>query len=151
MKTLDETENNTDMAKEVRSNSFGWTIKTLSTKLDNQLLSGLKPLKLSLHQFAILMTLLEQDGMHQAEIGRKIAMPRYATTRNLDKLENYGYIQRKRHEISNRSHHIYLTSKGKSIGPDLFSLVNKTNNEILAALSDKEKKRIVALLKKLLE
>ncbi len=58
----------------------------------------LAPLGLSKGQFAIIITLLENEGVTQAEIGQKILMPGYATTRNIDKLELYELLERQHHK-----------------------------------------------------
>ena len=121
----------------------------ISIKLDNEMISGLKPIGLSLGQFAIMMTLLERDGIQQVEIGEKIFMPRYATTRNLNKLEELGYIKRHKHETSGRSHCIYLTSKGRKLAPELYSLVKSVNQRLLSPLTNKEINNFVATLSKL--
>lgn len=82
---------------------------------------------LNLGKFAILMTLLEGDGITQAEIGKRLSMPGYATTRNIDVLDKNGLLERHKNETSRRSFCIRLTSKGEALGPELFSMVKSVN------------------------
>jgi DNA-binding MarR family transcriptional regulator len=96
----------------VRLGSYGWYLKILGTWMDNKMNEELAPLGLSLNQFAIIMTILEQEGLTQSEIGQRVMQPSYATTRNIDKLESLGYVKRQRHEGCRRSYHIRNRSPG---------------------------------------
>lgn len=99
----------------MRVGSSGWYLKILGTWLDNQINERLKPLGLNLSQFTIIMTLLEKDGLTQVEVSRKVMLPTYATTRNIDKLESLGYVERQKHESSRRSIRVRLTEPEKGL------------------------------------
>ncbi len=136
-------------ASEIRKSSTGWLIKSLGAWLDDQMDIRLTPPGLSRGQFAIIMTLLENDGMIQAEIGRKILMPGYAITRNIDKLELNGLVKRQRHKSSRRAHSICLTKAGRELAPALFSIVKDVNRAFLESIDDKDKKELNEILSKL--
>lgn len=125
-------------------------LKRLSAALDAQMSNELQRLDLNLGQFAVLMTLLEAEGLTQTEIGRKIAMPGYATTRTLDALEEKQYVERRTDERSRRSHRIYLTKQGHGIAPELFGIVRNINEQLLSVLSTTETQQLAALLNKLI-
>ena len=63
-----------DHARSIRWNSCGWYLKMLGTLMDERLNENLKPLGLTLSQFAIIMVLLEEDGLTQVEIGRRVLL-----------------------------------------------------------------------------
>lgn len=134
-------------AKNVRQNSIGWMLKTLASRLDRNMNEALEPLGLSLGQFSILMTLLECDDMTQSQIGKKISMPGYATTRNLDGLEQSGIVERHDDEHSRRTNRIRLTAKGKTVGAKLFPIVRQVNEDLLSGLNKADQE----VLKKLLQ
>jgi len=77
----------------VRKTSVGWLLKRLSVEIDREMVKQLRPHSLSINQFGIVMTLLECDGLSQSEIGKRIDMPGYATTRNIDILESGGFFK----------------------------------------------------------
>lgn len=133
-------------ASEIRKSSTGWLIKSLGAWLDHQMDIRLTPLGLSKGQFAIIMTLLENEGVTQAEIGRKVLMPGYATTRNIDKLELNELLKRQRHKSSRRAHSIYLTEKGRELAPALFSIVKDVNSVFLESIDDKNRKELNGIL-----
>jgi DNA-binding MarR family transcriptional regulator len=134
----------------VREDSVGWMLKALSSELDDTMKQVLKPLGLSLGQFSILMTLLESDAITQSEIGKRISMPDYATTRNLDVLEGFGFLERHRDGTSRRSFSIRLTKEGKAIAPKLFSIVRTVNETLLSPLNDGETEQFKDTLRVLL-
>lgn len=113
------------------------------------MLVGLKPLGLSMSQFAVMMTLLENDGFTQIEIGRQLTMPGSAITRNIDRLEQVGFVKRHNHETSRRSYRIYLTDEGRAIAPQLYSLVEGVNKHFLSSLSLTDRNKFQTILAEL--
>ncbi|MEW8626653.1 MAG: MarR family transcriptional regulator [Candidatus Thiodiazotropha sp.] len=138
-------------ATKVRESSVGWMLKVLSTLLDAEMSKELKRWDLNLSQFAALMSLSEKEGLTQAELGKKIIMPGYATTRTLDALEEKHFVERRRDERSRRSHRIFLTAQGREIIPELFAIVKKVNEGLLSELSATEKKQVSIILNKLVQ
>ena len=136
-------------AQGVRESSVGWMLKTLCTSLDAKMSNELKRLNLNLGQFAVLMTLSETEGLTQTEIGKKISMPGYATTRTIDALEERQFVTRKTDDRSRRSYRIFLTDQSSKIIPELFTIVKKVNEQLLSALSLTEKKQLTAILNKI--
>jgi len=138
-------------AQNIRKNSIGWMLKILCRRLDTDMAKALKQLDLSPGQFAILMAVMEKDGQTQTEIGSKMTMPGYATTRNIDALEEMAFVVRRKDERSRRSYRIHLTDHGRKIAPKLFETVGKINKELLLPLGVTEQKQFKNLLLKVLE
>ena len=140
---------NTAPATQVRINSVGWMLKRLGTQLDNNMTRELKQIGLNISQFSILMMLMENEGSTQVEMGKIISMPAYATTRTLDKLEAGQYVERRIDESSRRSFRIFLTSKGRKLGPVLFAIVDRVNAGLLSDLSESGQTNLKGVLQKL--
>lgn len=130
----------------LREKSAGWMLKAISKWIDEELSLHLKTVGLSRVQFPILMVLLEEEGLTQVEIGKKISMPGYATSRNIDQLENKNLVKRQLHESSRRSHNIYLTPQGKQLAPQLISVANRISERLLDPLEDYEKETFTMFL-----
>lgn len=124
-------------------------IKVLCTTLDAEMSLELKRLDLIQGQFAVLMTLMEEEGLTQAEIGKKILMPGYATTRNIDALEEKQLVERRKSEQSRRSYCIHLTSRGRSLAPKLFGIVRGVNERLLSNIEPSEQAQLAVILEKL--
>lgn len=134
----------------VRRTSVGWMLKNLYSSLDAEMNKELECLDLNINQFAVMMTLLENEGLTQVQIGKKIAMPGYSTTRTMDVLEEKKYLERRVDERSRRSYRIYLTDLGHAVGPELFAIVKRVNARLLSPLSEQEQAQLVGLLETLL-
>jgi len=122
----------------------------LTRTVDDIMKQQLSPLDLTQPQFAIIMNLLEKDGVSQTAIGKLVIMPGYAMTRNLDALEKKGLIERQTDESSRRSFQIVLTDQGRELAPTLFAIIAKVNGDLLDGLDEKEVTQLKALLTKLL-
>ncbi len=137
-------------ARTVRQTSAGWMLKRLSASLDAEMSERLKDHGLSINQFAVIMTLLEEEGLTQTEIGNKIEMPGYSTTRTIDALEEKLLLERRPDTRSRRSRRIYLTDRGRALAPELFGIVRRVNTRLLRPLGEREREMLIALLEKLL-
>ncbi len=141
---------NESSAGTVRQTSAGWMLKRLCAYLDADMNDELRHVDLNLNQFAVLMTLLEVEGLTQAEIGRRIAMPGYSTTRSMDSLEEKRLVDRRPDERSRRSHRIYLTEQSRALAPELFAIVMRVNQRLLAPLDKGDRERLVIILEQVL-
>ncbi len=141
---------NDSSARTVKQSSTGWMLKRLCADLDADMNEELKHVDLNLNQFAVLMILLDTEGLTQAEIGRKIAMPGYSTTRTMDSLEEKRLVDRRHDERSRRSHRIYLTKHSRALAPELFVIVKRVNQRLLAPLDGDDQKRFAVILEQLI-
>lgn len=142
---------NKQLTQKTRESSIGWMLKVLTTSLDSEMNSELKRLDLNISHFAVLMTLLENEGLTQTEIGKKVIMPGYATTRTIDALEQKKLVNRCKDEKSRRSFKIFLTHLGHELAPDLFNIVSRVNEDLLSVLNPTEKKNLSKILHKLVQ
>ncbi len=109
----------------------------------------LSHLGITIQQFAVMMMVLENEGMTQTEIGGKFSAPAYSISRALDHLENANYLERRPHPTSRRTHTVHATDQGRALGPELFAIVREVNSELTADLSPGEKKKFQELLSKI--
>lgn len=136
-------------ARQTREASFGWHIQRLASAVNARMTAALAEQHLSLPQFAVMMTVLENERMTQAEIGAKFAMPAYAISRALDHLEAMGLLRRAPHPTSRRAHLIEATEAGRDLGPRLFAIVQDVNAAMLTELTATEVAQLGTLLPKL--
>ena len=142
--------NKHSIVEKTRLNSVGWLVKMISNRLDLIMKQEIKRFGLDLKQFGVLMVLFEEKGLTQTEIGKKITLPGYATTRTIDALEKKQLIERRPDERSRRSYRIYLTDKGHATGQELFIIINKINEALESVISATEKKQLTTILQKIL-
>ncbi len=143
-------ENNSGLIQKIRrEESIGWMIKVAASWIDEQVKVGLESIDMSGGQFAIMMALFEEDGLTQVEIGKRISMPGYATSRNIDELENRNLLERLPHESSRRSHRIFITPQGSKLAPSLYDVALNIREQFNKVFDESEKKALSLLLLKL--
>ena len=98
---------------------------------------------------AILHTLVHKGEMSQKQIAQELEIRPQSLTGSLDKLEESGYIQRKRSEDDHRAQLVSVTEEGRKIEKEMNSLRSKAATEYFQCLSEEEKQQLFTLLSKL--
>ena len=125
-------------------------IQQIARRLNQSMEEKLSPHGLNLQQFAVMMTVLEFDGLTQTKIGERFSMPAYAISRAIDHLEQAGLLERHQHPTSRRAFTIHATENGRALGTALFEIVNDANAELTAPLSKSQRDQLGQLLKALM-
>ena len=137
--------------RNIRENSIGWMIQRISGALNREMNARLAHLEMSLPQFAVMMTVLERDGLPQTEIAEITHAPAYAVSRALDRLEEQGRIERRAHASSRRAVAVHATSDGRALSSDLHMIVNEVNGALLEPLkSQQDRDTLKSLLRQIL-
>lgn len=135
---------------EVRRGSLGWMIQRIAGQLDRQMAAALAPLDLTQVQFAVLMTVLEHDGLSQTAIGAFFGQPPYAISRALDQLVQLGLVTRRPDPASRRSVCVHATQEGRALAPELARIVAHVNDTLTKDLTAQERDAAAQLLRKML-
>ena len=75
----------------------------------------LKPLGLTYTQYIVFLVLWEKDGVSVSEIGEKLMLDNGTLSPLLKKLEQEGYIERRRSREDDRVVEITLTEEGRAL------------------------------------
>ena len=75
----------------------------------------LKPLRLTYTQYIVFLVLLEKDGVSVTEIGEKLMLDNGTLSPLLKKMEQAGYINRRRCREDDRIVEITLTEEGRAL------------------------------------
>lgn len=134
----------------VRQASVGWHIQRLSAQLDGAMGEALAPHGLTLQQFAIVMSLVENDGLTQREVGARFRAPAYAITRAIDGLEADGFLERRAHPTSRRTNTVHATAKSLDLVPLLTAIIGDVNTRLLETLDDDQRASLRGVLARML-
>lgn len=134
----------------VRLASTGWVIQRVSGVFVRTMTQALQAKGLGLAQFAVLMQVLERDGQSQSELGEAFSMPPWAISRALDGLEKDGWVTRKRCLVSRRTQRVHATPLAFDRATELHATVETVNAQVLAPLSQDDRKTLHVLLSTLL-
>jgi DNA-binding MarR family transcriptional regulator len=139
-----------EQADAVREASTGWYIQRLAGQLDGAMNSALEPHGLTVQSFAIVMTLIIDDGLSQKQIGQRFSAPAYAISRAIDGLERDGFLERRIDPSSRRANTVHATQKARDLAPRLFAIIGDVNARLLASLNESEQAQLIALLARVL-
>lgn len=148
-----EAKNRDELAKAVRNvrqASVGWHIQRLTGQLDRAMNEVLAPHGLTIQKFAILMALVENEGLNQTELGSRFSAPAYAITRMIDGLEADGFLERRAHPTSRRTNTVHATPKLVSLVPTLVDIIRDVNGRMLDGLDGSERERMLGMLARVL-
>lgn len=151
IKIMNKISDQDEQTTAVRTNSLGWWVNAAAVQVNRLMKQALENLGLTQGQFAILMTLLENDDIPQTAIAKRVDMPDYAITRNLDVLEAKGLLARHNDLQSRRSFRIRLTEAGRALQPTFFAIVEQVNTAFMQPLTPAEGDQLKGLLMKLLK
>ena len=109
----------------------------------------LKPLGLTYTQYIVFLVLWEKDGISVSEIGEKLMLDNGTLSPLLKKMEQAGYVERRRCREDDRVVEITLTEKGRALQEDARDIPQKVAGCI--DLPAEKAQQLYALLYELLE
>ena len=109
----------------------------------------LKPMGLTYTQYIVFLVLWEKDGISVSEIGEKLMLDNGTLSPLLKKMEQAGYVERRRCREDDRVVEITLTEKGRALQEDARDIPQKVAGCI--DLPAEKAQQLYALLYELLE
>lgn len=100
-------------------NQLCFPLYAASRKITNRYIPFLKPFGITYTQYIVFLVLWEEDEITVGEIGKKLYLDNGTLTPMLKKLEEAGWILRKRSRDDERVVIIKLTDKGNQLKYDL--------------------------------
>ena len=109
----------------------------------------LKPLGLTYTQYIVLLVLWERDGISVSEIGERLMLDNGTLSPLLKKMEQAGYVERRRCREDDRVVEITLTEKGRALQEQAKDIPQKVADCV--DLPAEKAQQLYALLYELLE
>jgi DNA-binding MarR family transcriptional regulator len=100
-------------------------------------------------QFGVMKLLKETGTLHIAEIGERLQVSRAQMTHVVDKLVDFGIVERQMDATDRRMTNIVLTAKGEATLEEHSILIRQATKETLSGLTDKELTDLSESLEKL--
>ena len=108
-----------------------------------------KPLDLRPVEFTILQLIDENPAATATKVAKALAITTPGVTLWLDRLEERGFISRKRSGTDRRAQHLSCTKKGKALVGSALDQLLEGERELLSPLSLGERHLLVELLQKI--
>jgi len=100
-------------------------------------------------QFHFLMMLYHKDGVNQETLAETLNIDKATSARAIKKLEEQGYVTRKRDEKDRRNYNIYLTEKAKKLQPTIKTILQQWTEQLLQDITKKEEQYLFTILEKI--
>lgn len=97
------------------ANQLCFPLYAAARNVTNLYTPWLKPLGLTYTQYIVFLVLWEKDGISVSEIGGKLMLDNGTLSPLLKKMEQAGYVKRRRNPEDDRVVEITLTGKGKAL------------------------------------
>ncbi|HKG04095.1 MAG TPA: MarR family transcriptional regulator [Conexibacter sp.] len=103
------------------------------------------------HHYAVLVSLDEQGAASQAALGERLSIDRSDIVGTLTELERTGLVSRAQDERDRRRNVVSLTSSGAASLARLSAEIDAAQDELLAPLTEKERRKLRKLLARVTE
>lgn len=129
--------------------SLGHKLITILETMRNYTKAPLEKLGITHGHFITLLYISENEGLTQAQLAETHRKDRNIVSRNIDVLEEKGFVIRKRGITDRRSFTIHLTDLGHSVVSTHKDLIKEGEKEALSNLSKDEISILYTLLNKI--
>lgn len=129
--------------------SLGHKLITILETMRNYTKAPLEKLGITHGHFITLLYISENEGVTQAQLSEIHRKDRNIVSRNIDVLEEKGFVIRKRGIVDRRSFTIHLTDLGHSVISTHKNLIKESEQEALSNLSKDEIAIFYSLLTKI--
>ena len=129
--------------------SLGHKLITILETMRNYTKAPLEKLGITHGHFITLLYISENEGVTQAQLSEIHRKDRNIVSRNINVLEEKGFVIRKRGIVDRRSFTIHLTDLGHSVISTHKNLIKESEQEALSNLSKDEIAIFYSLLTKI--
>ena len=120
-------------------------------KVNESVSKALKPFGVSFQQFNVLRILRGQKGVaaNLSTVHERMVNRTSNTTRIIDKLSEKNLVKRNICKENRRKIELFITNEGLNLLTVIDAIVEKTEDKATQKLNEKEKEKLIALLKQI--
>ncbi|AKA71020.1 MarR family winged helix-turn-helix transcriptional regulator [Clostridium scatologenes] len=131
--------------------SIGMSINYVNKKIQRYLSINLEKYDITTEQWAVLLKLVEKEGINQKLLSKEVEKDQATLTRILDILERKSLIIRKKSPEDRRAFLIYTTDKGKELKEEVYPFIEELFKNMICDISKDELDLFVSVLSKINE
>lgn len=128
--------------------SFGFLINEVARLFGRRFDHNGRRLGLTRAQCRILGYLARNEGINQAGLADLLEIRPMTLVRQIDRMEDTGWIERRADPGDRRARRLFLTEKGRRVLSRIWDVASETRDEALARLSAPEADRLIELLRR---
>lgn len=129
--------------------SIGMSINYVNKKIQRYLSINLEKYDITTEQWAVLLKLVEKEGINQKILSKEVEKDQATLTRILDILERKSLIIRKKSPEDRRAFLIYTTDKGKKLKEEVHPFIEKLFKNMIYGIPKDELDLFVGVLSKI--
>lgn len=131
--------------------SIGMSINYVNKKIQRYLSINLEKYDITTEQWAVLLKLVEKEGINQKLLSKEVEKDQATLTRILDILERKSLIIRKKSPEDRRAFLIYTTDKGKELKEEVYPFIEKLFKNMIFGIPKDQLDLFVDVLSKINE
>ncbi|HEX5453124.1 MAG TPA: MarR family transcriptional regulator [Stellaceae bacterium] len=128
--------------------SFGFLVNDVARLFGRRFSHNGKRLGLTRAQCRTLGYLARNEGINQAGLADVLEIRPMTLVRQIDRMEEAGWIERRPDPSDRRARRLFLTAKARPILGRIWKVATETRNEALARLSPEETELLIDLLRR---
>ncbi len=117
-------------------------------EFNSYLKAKLKDYDIDRGELPFLIALYHKEGVSQQNLCAYYQLDKAIAVRMMKKLEDQGYVVKKRNPEDLRQYKIYLTKKGEDLRPILMGIFQEISSTMTEGMDEREQKVLVKLLKR---
>jgi MarR family transcriptional regulator, transcriptional regulator for hemolysin len=126
--------------------SFGFLVNDVARLFGRRFSHNGRRLGLTRAQCRTLARIARHEGINQAGLADLLEVRPMTLVRQIDRMEDAGWIERRPDPADRRARRLFLTDKARPILGRIRAVANDTRDEALARLSAPEQAQLMALL-----
>ncbi|WP_167957995.1 MarR family winged helix-turn-helix transcriptional regulator [Anaerosporobacter faecicola] len=108
----------------------------------------LADLDISTGQYMFIVSICENAGLSQEELGEKIGINKSTVAKVIAQLKQDGYVVREVDELDKRGYKLYPTEKAKDVYPKIVEILDQWKEYLVMGLTDEEITTLLTLMTK---
>ncbi len=134
------------MPHEDLNRTLGFLLHDASRLMRKRVDKRARTLGLTRAQWRVLAQLRRREGINQTALADILEIENITMARHIDRLEDAGWVERRRDPGDRRAWRLYLTEPVQPILDQMRALSNETREEALAGLSPAQSEAIIEAL-----
>lgn len=123
--------------------SLGFVMGDLTRLMRRQFDRRVKDLKLTRAQWLFLYHLARRPGCSQSELAERLQIERISVSRQAERLEKAGWIERLDHDEDARAYRLKLQPKAERVVAQLAQLATQLREEYFAGIPDSRREALL--------
>jgi MarR family transcriptional regulator for hemolysin len=128
--------------------SFGFLVHDVARLYGRRFDRNGRRLELTRAQCRTLGYLARNEGINQAGLADLLEIRPMTLVRQIDRMQEAGWIERRPDPADRRARRLFLTDKARPILGRIWDVASETQDQVLAALSPDESEQLIELLRR---